>query len=73
VDEYQGEHAGYVLLVALADRLLRPYGLSDASSSAIPPSILTALGLQQDQILVALQSVINARPGLEQLALQLAA
>lgn len=73
VDEYQGEHAGYVLLVALADRLLRPYGLSDASSSAIPPSILTALGLQQDQVLVALQSVINARPGLEQLALQLAA
>lgn len=72
-DEYQGEHGGYLQLVALADRLLRPYGLSDASTSAVPPSLLSNLGLQQDQVLLTLQSVIDARPGLEQLALQLAA
>jgi HD-like signal output (HDOD) protein/prolyl-tRNA editing enzyme YbaK/EbsC (Cys-tRNA(Pro) deacylase) len=72
-EDYQGEHASYLRVVMLADRLLKPYALSDAPSSEIEPALLSSLGLQREQAMAALAAVLEAQPGLEQLAQQLAA
>ena len=72
-EDYQGEHAGYLRVVMLVDRLLKPYTLSDAPSSEIEPALLNSLGLQREQALAALAAVLEAQPGLEKLAQQLAA
>ncbi len=72
-EDYQGVHAGYQRVVMLVDRLLHPYALSDAPSSEIEPALLRSLDLQREQAMMALAAVLEAQPGLEQLALQLAA
>lgn len=72
-EDYQGEHAGYLRVVMLVDRLLKPYALSDAPNSEIEPVLLNRLELQREQAVAALAAVLEALPGLEQLARQLAA
>ncbi len=72
-EDYRGEHAGYLHVVMLVDRLLYPYALSDAPSSEVEPELLSNLGLEREQAMTALSAVLEAQPGLEQLALQLAA
>lgn len=72
-EEYRGEYVGYLRLVTLVDRLLKPYALSDAASSEIEPELLNSLELPRDQAMAALAAVLEAQPGLEQLAQQLAA
>lgn len=72
-EDYQGEHVGYLRVVMLVDRLLKPYALSDAPNSDIEPALLSSLELQREQAMAALAAVLEAQPGLEQLAQQLAA
>ncbi len=72
-EDYQGEHAGYLHVMMLVDRLLKPYALSDAPNSEVEPALLSSLDLQREQVMVALAAVLEAQPWLEQLAQQLAA
>ena len=72
-ENYQGEHAGYQRVVALADRLLILSNRSNPHACEIDSALLANLGLSRNQALAALQAVTDARLELEKLAVQLAA
>lgn len=48
---FDGEHARYVHLVLLADRLLKSYGLGDGDSAELPLDVLQRVGLEADALL----------------------
>lgn len=70
---YGGVHANYVHLVALADHLLKGHGIGDASHSDIPAVVLTASGLDEDQVMKVLEQTIESREELDNMARQLVA
>lgn len=47
---YDGHHANYVQVVALADRLLKSLDMGDADSDTVPAELLAATGLTEAQV-----------------------
>ncbi len=70
--EYRGEYAVYANLALLADRLLQRLDMGDAGSEELPDAMLSALGLQEDDVTGALQNLLEARSDLDSLANHLA-
>jgi len=71
---YSGPHSNYANLILLADHLLKSHQPSDAASDEVPPVILTALGVDIDQVVKVTNQVLEeSRPGLDEMAGILAA
>lgn len=71
--DYDGVHADYVHLVALADRLLKGMELGDAASDTLPTEMLATMGLEREQVLKVLERTVESREELDTMARQLVA
>jgi len=67
-ENYRGENAIYANLALLADRLLKRLGIGDAGSEVLPAALLAELGLQEADLMDALQRLMDARSDLDSLA-----
>lgn len=65
---YRGENAVYANLALLADRLLQRLGKGDAGSEELPAALLADLGLQEADLMDAVQRLLEARSDLDSLA-----
>ncbi len=65
---YQGQHAEYVHLVMVADRLLERVDLGDAGDDALPDEGLDYLGLRVDDVEESFNSILDSRADLDALA-----
>ena len=71
--DYDGPHAIYVHLVALADRMLKGLGMGDAASDELPANLLAAVGLDAGQMTKVLERMVESRDELDTMARQLVA
>ncbi|MBL1278437.1 MAG: HDOD domain-containing protein [Ectothiorhodospiraceae bacterium] len=71
--DYDGPHANYVQVVALADRLLKSLAMGDAESEELPESLLQALGITTEQVAKVMEQTIESRDELDTMARQLVA
>jgi putative nucleotidyltransferase with HDIG domain len=67
-EDYRGEYAIYARLALLADRLLKRLNVGDADSTELPATVLAELGLQEDDLMDAMQRLLEARSDLDNLA-----
>jgi HD-like signal output (HDOD) protein len=72
-ESYRGENAVYANLALLADRLLQRLGKGDAGSEELPAALLADLGLQEADLMDAVQRMLEARSDLDSLASQMGA
>jgi HD-like signal output (HDOD) protein len=72
-EHYRGIHAAYAKLTLIADRLLKRHDIGDAESTELPDSILSSLGLTQEQAEEILETLIISAGELDTLAEQFAA
>ncbi len=70
---YDGLHANYVQVVALADRLLKGLDMGDAESDELPASLLDSIGLNTEQVAKVLECTVESREELDTMARQLVA
>jgi len=70
---YDGLHANYVQVVALADRLLKGLDMGDAESDELPAGLLDSLGLNTEQVAKVLECTVESREELDTMARQLVA
>lgn len=66
--DYQGEHAQYVHLINLTERLLKMHGMSDAESDDIPDELLMKLGLKEEEVYLITDKVLQGGPALREMA-----
>jgi HD-like signal output (HDOD) protein/prolyl-tRNA editing enzyme YbaK/EbsC (Cys-tRNA(Pro) deacylase) len=71
--DYTGPFANYVHLVTLVDSLLKGHEMGDADSEALPASILSSLGLKEEDLYKALEHTIESHEELDSMARQLVA
>ena len=67
-ENYRGEYAIYANLAQLADRLLQRLGIGDAGSEELPTALLADLGLQEADLMDAVQRLMESRSDLDSLA-----
>lgn len=67
-ESYRGENAIYANLALLADRLLQRLGIGDAGSEELPTALLADLGLQEADLMDAVQRLMESRSDLDSLA-----
>ncbi len=72
-ENYQGEHALYAKLVLVTDRLLKRYDIGDAESTELPVTILSELGISEQQAEEMLENIMAATQDLDLLAQKFAA
>lgn len=65
---YQGEHANYVRLALLADRLIQRLEIGDARRLDLPAAAMTGLGMDEETLLTVFQRLLDVRADLDQLA-----
>ncbi len=66
---YNGPHAVFANLILLTDHMLKGHVASDAATAEPPPVILTALGLEYDDVAAVTAKVMEeSRAGLEEMA-----
>ena len=70
---YRGDHAPYANLALISDRVLQRLDLGDAGSQDLPVDMLAYLGLSEDDVMGALQVLLEVRSDLDSLARHLAA
>lgn len=70
---YEKEHAEYVGLVTLADRLLKRIELGDGDSTELPADLLAKFGFTEEQLEGMLESLQEKSECLDSMAQQLAA
>ncbi|NOX93038.1 MAG: HDOD domain-containing protein [Gammaproteobacteria bacterium] len=70
---YDGLHANYVHVVALADRLLKGLDMGDAESDELPVGLLDSIGLNTEQVARVLECTVESREELDTMARQLVA
>jgi len=71
--ERRGDFATYANLIYIANALLKRHGIGDAPSVEIPEALLQQFGLSEEQLEVALGSVLEGKEGLEFMAIKMAA
>ena len=64
----RGENALYANLALLADRLLQRLGQGGADSEELPAELLADLGLQEADLMDAVQRLLESRSDLDSLA-----
>jgi HD-like signal output (HDOD) protein len=67
-ETYRGENAIYANLALLADRLLQRLGQGGADSEELPAELLADLGLQEADLMDAVQRLLESRSDLDSLA-----
>ena len=72
-ESYRGENAVYANLALLADRLLQRLGKGDAGSEELPAEMLADLGLQETDLMDAVQRLLESRSDLDSLATHMGA
>src|SRR3569623_2671550 len=65
---YQGEHANYVRLTLLADRLIQRLEIGDVRQLELPAAAMTELGMDEEMLLTVFHRLLDARADLDQLA-----
>jgi HD-like signal output (HDOD) protein/prolyl-tRNA editing enzyme YbaK/EbsC (Cys-tRNA(Pro) deacylase) len=70
---YRGDYAIYPNLVHLANRMLKRFGMGDATGIDLPADLLEAVGLTEEQAEAALGTVLQMRDGLQFMARKMAA
>jgi len=71
-ETYRGENALYANLALLADRLLQRLGQGGADSEELPAGLLADLGLQEADLMDAVQRLLESRSDLDSLAAHMA-
>lgn len=72
-EEYVGQHRHEVLLILLANRLLKSHDLGDEASDEIPAELLKTLCLDLDTVQGLLQKVMDCRSTLDAMVRHMAA
>lgn len=72
-DEYVGQHRYEVLLILLANRLLKSHGIGDEASDEVPDELLKTLCLDRDIVQRILQNVMDSRDTLDVMVRHMAA
>ena len=70
---YQGENSVYSNLALLSDRLLKRLGKGDGDSEELPLNLLVDLGLEEVELMGAVQRMQESRSDLDSLASQMGA
>lgn len=70
---YRGDYAIYPNLVHIANRLLKRFGMGDATGIDLPADLLEVVGLTEEQVEAALGTVLQMREGLQFMARKMAA
>lgn len=70
---YSGKHDIYVHLVFVANCILKSYDIGDSESEDIPDEILTSLGIDDEKIMLLMDTVIEGREALDSMATYLVA
>jgi HD-like signal output (HDOD) protein/prolyl-tRNA editing enzyme YbaK/EbsC (Cys-tRNA(Pro) deacylase) len=72
--QYDGPHANYVRVVALADHLLKGLDAAeDAENEELPAGLLSSIGINSDQVAKVLERTMESREVLDTMARQLVA
>ncbi len=71
--EYRGDYAIYPNLVHIANRLIKRFGMGDATGIDLPADLLESVGLTEEQAEAALGTVLQMREGLQFMARKMAA
>lgn len=71
--DYRGDYAIYPNLVHVANRLLKRFGMGDATGIDLPADLLETVGLTEEQAETALGTVLQMREGLQFMARKMAA
>ena len=71
-EDYEGDHAAYVHLCIIADRLMQRLEIGDARLSDIPAKAMASVGMDEEALLAVFQRLLDARADLDQLAESLA-
>ncbi|MBN4080402.1 HDOD domain-containing protein [Beggiatoa alba] len=72
-DEYDGEHAGYVKLVQIADRLLKNHDMSDAASEEIPTELYDYFDITEEQLYEAMDEILQGKEDLDAMIMSMTA
>lgn len=72
-DHYDGEYAGYVKLIQIADRLLKNHNMSDAASDELPHDLYEGLGLTEEQLYESLDEILQGKDDLDAMTLAMIA
>jgi len=71
--EHEGDFSTYANLVYIANALLKRHGIGEGVSMEIPASLLQRFGLTEEELEVALGTVLQGKEGLEFMAGKMAA
>ncbi|MCK4950851.1 MAG: HDOD domain-containing protein [Gammaproteobacteria bacterium] len=71
--KYQGVHAVYPNLVFISNRLLNTIGSGDEVSNKLPGTVMSNLGLTEEQVLEIFDDVMEKRESLDYMAVQMVA
>ncbi|WP_286240496.1 HDOD domain-containing protein [Neptuniibacter halophilus] len=69
--DYSGDHAGYVKLLYLSNRLLRQQGLSDGPLDEVPAELYAELGLKAEDVAKLLRQLMRNDEDIKTLTKQL--
>ncbi len=72
-DDYDGEYAGYVKLIQIADRLLKNHNMSDAANEEIPAQLYEYFGLTEEQIYETMDEILQGKDDLDAMTMALIA
>lgn len=70
---YRGDYAIYPNLVHIANRMLKRFGMGDATGIDLPADLMEAVGLTEEEAEAALGTVLQMREGLQFMARKMAA
>ena len=72
-DGYAGQHRHEVLLIQLANRLLKGHGMGDEATDDIPPELLKTLCLDMETVQRVSRNVMDCRDTFETMVSHMAA
>jgi len=71
--DYEGDNAVYAQLIVVANALLKGHDIGDAHSDELPQQVLKQLGLDGDEVIEAMNGLMESAGNLDELASRLAA
>ncbi len=72
-DNYEGEHADYVKLMQIADRLLKNHNMSDAQSEEVPAALYEYFGLKEELLYESLDEILQGKDDLDAMTMAMIA
>lgn len=72
-DNYEGEHADYVKLMQIADRLLKNHNMSDADSDEVPAELYNHFGLKEELLYETLDEILQGKEDLDAMTMAMIA